>query len=159
MGNGEIEVIHTPGHTFGSICLRYGRDLFTGDHVLAKTSPNIGGGDMRRRGLLKHFMESLDRMIDLAPQIDTVYPGHGEPFRELAPRCRVLARHHRQRIEQIKTVLEKNGGLTVYELACQVFGKLKDYHVILGCAEAQSHLEVMTDEGTVIFEDGKYRLP
>ena len=113
---------------------------------------------MRRRGLLRHFMESLDRMIELAPEIDTVYPGHGEPFWELAPRCRVLARHHRQRCEQIKSVLQKDGELAVYDLAKQIFGKLKDYHVILGCAEAHSHLEYMVDQGTVETIDGKYRL-
>ena len=38
----RLEVIHTPGHTQGSICLRYGRHLFSGDHVLPTISPNIG---------------------------------------------------------------------------------------------------------------------
>ena len=150
VGGGSLEVIHTPGHTFGSICLKLGRQLFTGDHVLKKTSPNVGGGDMRRRGLLAHFMNSLERMIEIAPEIDTVYPGHGDPFSDLATRCQTLARHHRHRLAQIKSALDDHGTLTVYQVALKLFGKLDDYHVVLGCAEAHSHLEYMTEQGSVI---------
>ena len=48
-GGRELEVIHTPGHTQGSISLRFGRYLFSGDHVLPTISPNIGAGEMRTR--------------------------------------------------------------------------------------------------------------
>ena len=98
VGSGELEVIHTPGHTHGSICLRYGRNLFSGDHVLPTISPNVGGGDMRRRGLLVQFLQSLHRVIELGPRIDTVFPGHGAPFDHLVERCRWLIDHHHSRL-------------------------------------------------------------
>jgi glyoxylase-like metal-dependent hydrolase (beta-lactamase superfamily II) len=31
----QVGVIHTPGHTPGSVCFEIGRELFTGDTVLA----------------------------------------------------------------------------------------------------------------------------
>ena len=158
VGGGELEVIHTPGHTYGSICLRLGDQLFTGDHVLKKTSPNVGGGDMRRKGLLKLFLSSLERMIALAPEIETVFPGHGDPFSELAPRCRRLAKHHRARLDQLEAILRKNGEMSIYETALKLFGKLDNYHVVLGCAEAQSHLEYLADQGRVVQHDQMYRL-
>jgi len=149
LGDHQLEVIHTPGHTFGSICLRLDDQIFTGDHILANTSPNIGGGDLRQKGLLTQFLKSLDRMIQIAPEIKTVYPGHGDPFCDLESRCRALADHHYQRLDQLEAIVTKNGELSIYEIAVQMFGKLKDYHVVLGCAEAQSHLEFLADQGRV----------
>ncbi len=124
LGEAELEVIHTPGHTYGSICLRLGDMLFTGDHVLKNTSPNVGGGDLRRRGLLKQFLSSLERMVQLSPEIETVYPGHGDPFSELAPRCLRLAKHHRasarptgsDRKKKWRNVDLRNGGQTVRKI-------------------------------------------
>lgn len=158
VGGAELEVIHTPGHTYGSICMRLGDQLFTGDHVLKNTSPNVGGGDMRRKGLLKMFLSSLDRMIALAPEINRVFPGHGDPFTELAPRCRRLANHHTARLDQLEAILRNNGELSIYESALKLFGKLDNYHVVLGCAEAQSHLEYLADQGRVVQEAEMYRL-
>jgi glyoxylase-like metal-dependent hydrolase (beta-lactamase superfamily II) len=158
VGGAELEVIHTPGHTYGSICLRLGDQLFTGDHVLQKTSPNVGGGDLRRKGLLKLFLSSLERMIEIAPEIETVFPGHGDPFSELAPRCRKLAKHHRARLEQLEAIVKRSGEMSIYETAVKLFGKMDNYHVVLGCAEAQSHLEYLADEGRVIQNDYLYRL-
>jgi glyoxylase-like metal-dependent hydrolase (beta-lactamase superfamily II) len=158
VGGAHLEVIHTPGHTFGSICLRLGNQLFSGDHVLANTSPNVGGGDLRRKGLLKLFLSSLQRMIRLAPEIDTVYPGHGDPFSDLASRCKDLADHHQNRLDQLEAIVRKDGQLSIYETAVRLFGDLKDHHVMLGCAEAQSHLEYLADQGRVTHDDHLYRL-
>lgn len=158
VGRGELQVIHTPGHTYGSICLRYGTALFTGDHVLAKTSPNVGGGDMQRSGLLQQFLASLDCLIELAPRIANVYPGHGDPFSHLAPRCRTLQRHHAQRCQKIRSALQQHGPSTVYEVAIRIFGALDDFHIVLGCAEAASHLEYLVDRGEVCEDQARFAL-
>lgn len=157
MDGEQLEVIHTPGHTYGSICLKLGRHLFTGDHVLPDISPNIGGGDLRRRGLLKEFLRSLQRVIDLGAEIDTVLPGHGDPFPELAARCRQLHEHHLQRLDKILQLLEGQGPQQIYETAQQLFGEMKDFHIVLGCAEAEAHLDYLADEGSVIREENAYR--
>ena len=51
LADGHLEVIHTPGHTMGSICLRYGSYVFTGDHVLPDISPNVGIGELHLSGM------------------------------------------------------------------------------------------------------------
>ncbi|HEX3727958.1 MAG TPA: MBL fold metallo-hydrolase, partial [Pirellulales bacterium] len=86
----DLEVIHTPGHTQGSICLRYGNHLFSGDHVLPNISPNIGGGEMRRRGMMQRFLDSLDRIAAYQADDLVVLPGHGGPFSNLAERVAEL---------------------------------------------------------------------
>ncbi|MEZ6146789.1 MAG: MBL fold metallo-hydrolase [Planctomycetaceae bacterium] len=63
--DGEIEVIHTPGHTMGSVCFKFNNYLFSGDHVLPNISPNVGGGDLKNRGLLSHYLDSLAKVRDL----------------------------------------------------------------------------------------------
>ena len=71
---GPFTVIHTPGHTSGSICLHSGKDkvLFSGDtlfrHSYGRT--DLGGDEAQ-------IMQSLKRLLRLDPET-TVYPGHEE---------------------------------------------------------------------------------
>jgi len=73
-GGMELEVIHTPGHTPGSICLydRKSGTLFTGDTVF---SDGIGRTDMPG-GNDEHLQASLDKISSL--QVKRLLPGHGE---------------------------------------------------------------------------------
>ena len=57
-----IQVIHTPGHSMGSVCYHVADHFFSGDHVLRAISPNVGAGDLRSSGLLGRFLNSLDRI-------------------------------------------------------------------------------------------------
>ncbi len=156
-GDGEqLEVIHTPGHSMGSVCLKYGEQLFSGDHVLRAISPNIGAGDLRSNGLLAHFLNSLDRVETLGDV--KVLPGHGSPFTGLPKRCQELKEHHNERLAKTLKAVQA-GAETVYEVAIGVFGELKDFHVLLGCAEANSHLEYLRVNGEVTEEDGQYQTP
>ena len=66
-----LTVLHTPGHTPGSVCYRVGDVLFTGDtlfHLGCGRTDFPGGSeaDMRR---------SLARLATLAREC-TIYPGH-----------------------------------------------------------------------------------
>jgi hydroxyacylglutathione hydrolase len=153
---GQLEVVHTPGHTKGSICLRLGGLFFSGDHVLPDISPNIGGGDMRHRGLLNDYLQSLQHTLDLATQIDQVFPGHGDPFSHLHSRCLELIAHHHQRLEQAANILEREGPMSIYKMAQALFGELHGFHLILGCAEAHAHLDVLVDQARVLCVDGQY---
>ena len=145
----ELEVIHTPGHTQGSICLRYGNHLFSGDHVLPTISPNIGAGELRRRGMMRRFLDSLDRIAAYdSPEI-VVLPGHGGPFSNLAERCAELRGHHAQREQAILDVLRGGEPKTVYEVAKALWPRLPGYHIVLGTSEVNAHLEKAVDDGSV----------
>ncbi len=71
-GGPELTVLHTPGHTPGSICLLGEGALFSGDCLFAGGigRMDLPGGDERA------MMESLARLASLDPAL-TVYPGHG----------------------------------------------------------------------------------
>jgi len=74
----KLEVIHTPGHTKGSICLYepQSKALFSGDAVFADGigRTDLPGGDWSQLG------DSIKRLIALHEErgVDKIYPGHGE---------------------------------------------------------------------------------
>lgn len=72
-GEGEIEVIHTPGHTKGSVCYTIKDIMLSGD-TLFKSS--IGRTDFPG-GSIEEMKESLKRLAALERNY-TVYPGHAE---------------------------------------------------------------------------------
>lgn len=69
----SIKVIHTPGHSKGSVCFAIGDALFTGDTILYRT---IGRYDFYGSDETKLF-ESLRKLFALTVNY-TLYPGHGE---------------------------------------------------------------------------------
>jgi glyoxylase-like metal-dependent hydrolase (beta-lactamase superfamily II) len=154
-----LEVIHTPGHTQGSVCLRYGKYLFSGDTVLPGISPNIGAGEMRRTGMMRRFLHSLDRLAACQADDLVVLPGHGAPFSNLAERCAELRGHHARREERILNVLaEKGDRLSIYEIAQGLWHKLPGYHIVLATAEVNAHLEKLVEDGRVATADGRFWL-
>jgi len=152
----DLQVIHTPGHTQGSISLRYGNYLFSGDHVLPTITPNIGAGELRRSGMLRRFLDSLDRVAKFQADEVIVLPGHGKPFSNLAERCGELRAHHEQREMAILEILRAGEPKTVYEVARSLWKKLPGYHLTLGTAEVNAHLEKSVEDGTVREEDGRF---
>ena len=71
---GRLVVIHTPGHTAGSICL-FDEDrliLYSGDTVFADGF--FGRYDLPT-GSLRMLVQSLNRLSDLT--VETLLPGHG----------------------------------------------------------------------------------
>ncbi len=73
--NMDFEIIHSPGHTPGSMCLlcKRNRILFTGDVLF---SQGYGRVDFKY-GSHSDMLCSLRRLLHLDPNI-TFYPGHGE---------------------------------------------------------------------------------
>lgn len=74
LGSHHLEVIHTPGHTSGSICIYESatKVLFSGDTVFA------GGilSYIAESGSLGDYINSIMRLETM--KISEVYPGHGE---------------------------------------------------------------------------------
>jgi glyoxylase-like metal-dependent hydrolase (beta-lactamase superfamily II) len=75
IGKWKLEVLETPGHSEGSICLyeRTEKVLFSGDTVFP--DGNIGRTDMYGGDTVK-LIKSIERLTGL--DIKTMYPGHME---------------------------------------------------------------------------------
>jgi hydroxyacylglutathione hydrolase len=83
-GNYELRVMHTPGHTKGSVCLYLPREentvrdpgvLFAGDTLF---EGSIGRTDLWG-GSIKEILRSLKTKLLTLPDETIVFPGHGSP--------------------------------------------------------------------------------
>ena len=72
LGGEVLTVIHTPGHTQGSVCYSYGDILVTGDTLFAEA---IGRCDLW--GGSKELMADSLRHLSTLPRNTQIYPGHG----------------------------------------------------------------------------------
>ena len=74
LGGRALEVLPTPGHTAGSICLldEGSRLLFTGDTITDRPLQGIGDGVS-----LAEYQGTLRLLAEMAPDVDLLFPGHG----------------------------------------------------------------------------------
>ena len=72
-GEIDAQVLRTPGHTPGSICLLARGHLFSGDTLFPGGPGNTGGNAAN----FSQIMSSLDRLFGMLPDDTPVSPGHG----------------------------------------------------------------------------------
>jgi hydroxyacylglutathione hydrolase len=73
IGNGVLRVLHTPGHSPGSISLRGDGFLLSGDTLFYE---GVGRTDLPG-GSQKQLEQSIREKIMTLPDATVVYPGHG----------------------------------------------------------------------------------
>ena len=76
LGNLEIQVLHTPGHSLGGVCFYLAEEkvLFSGDTLFHGT---IGRLDLPTSST-ERMWPSLEKLAHLPPDTK-VFPGHGDP--------------------------------------------------------------------------------
>ena len=74
IGNSEIKVIHTPGHTQGGVCFYIENSLFSGDTIFRESVGrcDLPGGDFNQ------IVDSIEQRIFELPEETVIYPGHGK---------------------------------------------------------------------------------
>ena len=73
LGKEQIEIISTPGHSKGSICLLCDGFMITGDTLFAD---NIGRCDLHGGNMMQMY-SSLSKLAEYNADL-TIYPGHGD---------------------------------------------------------------------------------
>ena len=152
LAGARYQVIWTPGHADGHICLWRASDgvLIAGDHILPRISPNISLYPNSRPNPLQDYLDSLKKVRDLPARL--VLPGHGLPLTGLAARVDELAGHHQARIEETMAIVaEVQGpsGTSAYTVAERLFaGRFGSFqNRRFAFAEALAHLEYLRFAG------------
>ncbi|WP_431877317.1 MBL fold metallo-hydrolase [Amycolatopsis sacchari] len=96
----ELEVVHTPGHTEDSVCLRYDGHVLTGDTVLGRGTTVLSD--------LGAYLGSLRRLLDLPAGLRGL-PGHGPELAELKTTAQEYLDHREQRLDQVRSALRVLG--------------------------------------------------
>ena len=72
-GKVKLEVLHTPGHTSGSLCFKIGKYLISGDTIFPR-----GPGKTKSPADLRQIIESITDKIFVLSDDTEIYPGHGD---------------------------------------------------------------------------------
>jgi glyoxylase-like metal-dependent hydrolase (beta-lactamase superfamily II) len=96
----DVEVVHTPGHTADSVCLRLGEHVLTGDTILGRGTTVLTD--------LGAYLNSLRRLLDLSPGL-TGLPGHGPELSDLRASVQGYLEHREQRLDQVRAALAQLG--------------------------------------------------
>jgi glyoxylase-like metal-dependent hydrolase (beta-lactamase superfamily II) len=154
VGSFEFEVIWTPGHSPGHICLYEPnrKMLISGDHILPTITPNVSIHAQTHGSPLSDYMHSLKLLEDL--DVVMVLPAHEFEITDLKKRCVEIERHHQERLEEMLRCVDA-GGSTAWEVAGRVkwaTGKLSEFDPFMQRAavgETIAHLEYMFELGMV----------
>ncbi|MFC1932646.1 MBL fold metallo-hydrolase [Chloroflexota bacterium] len=154
----NLQVIWTPGHSPGHICLYEPNHkiLFAGDHILPVITPNISLYPQSPANPLGDFLNSLNRVKQL--DVNLVLPAHEHLFTDLVTRVEEIIQHHKNRNSEILETL-KPEPKTAYQISKEItwmpelggvsFQDLEIWNKRMAVSEAMAHLEAMRVEGRV----------
>jgi len=148
LGGRRLQVVWTPGHSPGHICLfdPDERAILTGDHILPGITPHVGywgGCDSDPLGM---FLTSLRKVEALRAL--TALPAHREPIADVSGRIAEILAHHAEREAEINTLLGSEWR-TGAEIAAGLswrrgkarFQSLPSMQRVLALVETLAHLE------------------
>jgi glyoxylase-like metal-dependent hydrolase (beta-lactamase superfamily II) len=154
----NFQVVWTPGHSPGHICL-YEPDqkiLFAGDHILPIITPNISLQPQSKTNPLGEFLNSLNTVKQL--DVAIVLPAHEHIFNDLPTRVDEIIWHHEQRNSEILEAI-KTEPKTAYQISTVItwmpemggvsFKDLAIWDKRMAVSETLAHLEAMKDDGAV----------
>ena len=157
-GGFNFQVIWTPGHSPGHICLYEPthKILFSGDHILPIITPSIQLFPESMANPLGDFLNSLDRVNQL--DVNLVLPAHEHIFTNLQTRVEEIIQHHEQRNSEILATI-KTGPKTAYQISTRItwiperggvgFHDLTQWDRRMALAETLAHLEAIRVNGKV----------
>ena len=152
VGDFDFEVIWTPGHSPGHICLYEPnrKILLTGDHILPTITPNVSIHAQTHGSPLGDYMRSLRLLIDL--DVDIVLPAHEFEIHDLKKRILEIEAHHDVRLDEMVNCVD-SGGSTAWDVAGRVkwaTGTLAEFEPHIqrsAVGETLAHLEYLFEQG------------
>ena len=149
-GDGELEVVHTPGHAPDHVAFwdAATRTLYSGDLVVSGTTVVIPASS---GGSLAAYLRSLERVLALRPA--RLLPAHGPPIDDPTE---VIGRYIAHRLEREQQVLDglRNGARTLDALVTRIYIGLNPALVAMARESVSAHLRKLEDEG-IVRRDGE----
>ena len=148
------QVLHTPGHAAGLLCLYepQSRTLLSSDHLLADISSNpvveppLPGHAERPRSLAL-YRASLQRVA--AMDIAQALPSHGPVIHDVAGLVSRRLAFHERRLARVQEAL-RNGARTTWDLTEALFPDKSPLDTFLAVSEVIGHLDLLEMEGQIV---------
>ena len=140
----RVRVLHTPGHASGHLCFleERTRTLLGGDMVSGYSSVVINPPD----GSMAEYLDSLERLLDLNPQV--ILPSHGSMIPEARKALRKARRHRLWREERVLEAW-KGGERDPERMLGPVYGDLHPLAQPIAVRQLLAHLERLEAIGRI----------
>ncbi|MCJ7855623.1 MBL fold metallo-hydrolase [Lachnospiraceae bacterium NSJ-143] len=158
-GGYNLEVIATPGHTPGHMCL-YDADkkiMFCGDHILGTITPNICI-ELSAENPLNDYINSLSKVEKL--NVELLLSAHGTPIEDMYVRIRELLKHHEDRLAEVLDILADEWKTAymvasdmTWEIDCKDWNDFPAPQKWFATGEAIAHLQYLYFSGKIRREE------
>ncbi len=138
VGDAELVAVHTPGHSEDHLCLRLGKILFTGDHIMGGSSVMVDD--------VGAYLRSLQRLQEM--ELSRLYPGHGPEIDRPREVISWYLAHRRQREEEILAAVT-SGARTVGQVVEVVYADVDRSLWPLAARSVRAHLRKLAADGEI----------
>ena len=136
LGESELLVLATPGHSDDHLCFQIDRILFSGDHIMGGSSVMVED--------LARYLGSLRRLRPLG--LERIYPGHGLEIDKPDEVIDWYLAHRLQREREILAAMEA-GARTVPEIVEVVYREVDPSLHSLAAVSVAAHLQKLEEAG------------
>jgi endoribonuclease LACTB2 len=148
------QVLHTPGHASGHICLERAADrvLIVGDMVASEGTILIAKGD----GHMATYLQQLERLEARGARL--ALPAHGAPIAQPAALFRAYIEHRLRREQTILAAVSARGpnGGTLEELLPLAYPDVAAAVLPVARLSLDAHLEKLCEDGAVRLADTRF---
>lgn len=142
---GPFRFLHVPGHCAGHVVIRLHDVLFSGDHILDRTSPHQSPERLTLSTGLDHYLQSLEKVRPWAQEVRLALGGHRDPILDVPARLDAIQDLHARRLQEVMAALSEPH--TVADVSKVLFGEVHGYNVLLALEEAGAHVEYLYQRG------------
>jgi len=142
---GPFKFFHVPGHCAGHVVIQLHDCLFSGDHILEKTSPHQAPEQITLSTGLETYLSSLEIVRRLAKKVKLTLGGHEQPVLDLEKRIDEIRLVHHDRLQRVLDILSKP--YTIADISKNLFGKVEGYTILLALEETGAHVEYLYQRG------------
>jgi glyoxylase-like metal-dependent hydrolase (beta-lactamase superfamily II) len=142
---GPFRFYHVPGHCAGHVLIRLHDILFSGDHILEKTSPHQAPEQITLSTGLETYLRSLESVRPLAKWVKLTLGGHENPIFDLNVRIDEIRSVHLERLNKTLDIVAQPH--TIADVSMNLFGKVEGYTILLALEEAGAHIEYLYQRG------------
>lgn len=152
LGAEKWNVLHTPGHAPGHVCLHNAqtRTLVVGDMVASVGTILIAPGD----GDMKIYLEQLDRLAKLDASL--ALPAHGEPIENPSALFRKYIEHRLMRENKVFDAIAFHPNLSDIDLVPFAYADTPAHLYPIALLSLQAHLEKLVAENRVVTKNGTW---
>jgi len=144
---GELEIIHTPGHTVGSICLKHSSGvLFSGDTILKSIKPSALVEVARSQlhddsyASLPAYLDSIEKLKHL--DVRYVFAGHADYLEGLTDTISSYEEYHTSELQRTLRLIPK-AGIVAHKLLEELYPNLLKRDTFLALSRGGAYIEML----------------